>query len=138
MCIVLKIASFVYKWCHVKVYDMLLITNTIRRKFSPKNPKFPSEKCENVSHLCLTCDPMDGGAWQATVHEVTKIQIQLSDWARTHAHKDLLYTTRNSTQYSVMAYLGKESKIEWMYVQVQLIPFGVHLKLTQYCKSTIQ
>ena len=32
------------------------------------------------------------------------------------AHNDLLYTTGNSTQYSVMAYLGKESKKEWIYV----------------------
>ena len=28
-------------------------------------------------------------------------------------NKDLLYSTRNSTQYSVMAYMGKESKKEW-------------------------
>ena len=59
---------------------------------------------------------MDRGAWQATVHEVTKSQIQLSDWARMHVHEDPLYTTANSTQYSVMAYLGKESKKEWIYV----------------------
>ena len=30
--------------------------------------------------------------------------------------EDLLYTTRNSTQYSVTAYMGKESKKEWIYV----------------------
>ena len=34
------------------------------------------------------------------------------------ANKDLLYSTGNSTQYSVMAYMGKESKKEWMYVYV--------------------
>ena len=31
---------------------------------------------------------------------------------------DLLYITWNSTQYSVIAYMGKESKIEWIYVYV--------------------
>ena len=31
-------------------------------------------------------------------------------------NKYLLYSTGNSTQYSVMAYMGKESTKEWMYV----------------------
>ena len=30
--------------------------------------------------------------------------------------KDLLHNTGNSTQYSVMAYLGKEFIREWIYV----------------------
>ena len=30
----------------------------------------------------------------------------------------LLFSTGNSTQYSVMAYMGKESKKEWRYVCV--------------------
>ena len=33
-------------------------------------------------------------------------------------NKDLLYSTGNSAQYSVMAYMGKESKEEWIYVYV--------------------
>ena len=33
-------------------------------------------------------------------------------------NKDLLYSTGNSTQYSVMAYMGKESKTEWIYAYV--------------------
>ena len=31
-------------------------------------------------------------------------------------NKNLLYSTGNSTQYSVMTYTGKESKKEWVYV----------------------
>ena len=31
-------------------------------------------------------------------------------------NKNLLYSTDNSSQYSVMAYEGKESKIVWIYV----------------------
>ena len=34
------------------------------------------------------------------------------------SNKDLLYSTGNSTQYSVMAYMEKESKKEWIYVYV--------------------
>ena len=33
-------------------------------------------------------------------------------------NKDLLYSTRNSTQYSVMTYIGIGSKKEWIYVYV--------------------
>ena len=33
-------------------------------------------------------------------------------------NKNLLYSTGNSTQYSVMTYMGKESKKEWIYVYV--------------------
>ena len=31
-------------------------------------------------------------------------------------NKNLLYSTGNSTQYSVMTYMGKESKKQWIYV----------------------
>ena len=31
-------------------------------------------------------------------------------------NKDPLYSTGNSTQYSVMTYMGKESKKDWIYV----------------------
>ena len=32
-------------------------------------------------------------------------------------NQDLLYCTGNSTQYSVITYVGKESDKEWIYVQ---------------------
>ena len=34
----------------------------------------------------------------------------------------------NSTQHSVITYVGKESETEWIYVHVQLNHFAVHLK----------
>ena len=49
----------------------------------------------NGNLLQCSClgNSMDGGAWQATVHGVTKSQIQLSDW-ETNAHKHaLIYYT---------------------------------------------
>ena len=42
-----------------------------------------------------------------------------------------------SGQYSVMTYMGRESKKEWICVHVQLIHFAVRLKLTQHCKPTL-
>ena len=53
-------------------------------------------------------------------------------------NKDLLNSTGNSTQYSVMTYIGKESKKEWIYVytSIYLIHFAAQQKLTHY-KSTI-
>ena len=53
------------------------------------------------------------------------------------ANKNLLSRTKNSTQYSVKPYMGKESKKrkECICVYVQLIHFVVHLRLTQHCKS---
>ena len=44
---------------------------------------------------------------------------------------------RNSTQYSVITYMGKESETEWIYVYPQPNHFPVYLKLTQYRKSTL-
>ena len=33
-------------------------------------------------------------------------------------NKDLLYSTVNFTQYSMMTYMGKDSNTEWIYVCV--------------------
>ena len=38
-----------------------------------------------LQYSCLE-NPMDRGAWWATVHEVSKSQTQLSDYTRTHTH----------------------------------------------------
>ena len=35
----------------------------------------------------IICNPMDRGAWRATIHGVTKSRIQLSNWAHTHRHR---------------------------------------------------
>ena len=46
------------------------------------------------------------------------------------SNKDLLYSTRECTQYSVITYMGKEPEKEWIYVYVELIHFTVYLKVT--------
>ena len=52
-------------------------------------------------------------------------------------NKDLLYSTWNSVQCYVAAWMGGEFGGEWIHVLVQLSPFAVHLKLSQHCKSAI-
>ena len=46
--------------------------------------------------------------------------------------KDLLYSTRNSSQCYVAAWMGGEFGGEWIHVCVWLSPFAVHLKLSKH------
>ena len=55
------------------------------------------------------------GDWDKHTHyTIYKIDNQKGD-----NQKDLLYSTGNSSQYSVITYTGKESENEWIYVSVQ-------------------
>ena len=48
--------------------------------------------------------------------------------------KDLLYSTWNSAQCYVPAWIGAVGfEGEWIHVYVWLTPFAVHLKLPQHC-----
>ena len=48
-------------------------------------------------------------------------------------NKDLLYSTWNSTQCYVAAWMGGEFGGERIHVYVWLSPFTVHLKLFHHC-----
>ena len=48
-------------------------------------------------------------------------------------NKDLLYSTWNSAQCYVPAWMGKGLGGEWIHVYGWLSPFTVHLKLPQHC-----
>ena len=50
--------------------------------------------------------------WEIGIDIYTLLYIKLV------TNKDLLYSTGNSTQYSVMTYMGKESKKEWIHLYV--------------------
>ena len=50
-------------------------------------------------------------------------------------NKDLLYSTGNSAQCYMSAWMRGEFGGEWIYVYVWLSPLGVHLKLSQHCYS---
>ena len=50
---------------------------------------------------------------------------------------DLLYSTGNSTQYSLITHVGQESEKEWICVYVKLNHSVVQQKLSQHCKLII-
>ena len=52
-------------------------------------------------------------------------------------NKDLLYSTGNSAQCYVAAWMEGEFGGEWMHVYVWLSGSAVHLKLLQHCESVI-
>ena len=69
-----------------------------------------------LQYPCLV-NPMDRGAWQATVHGVAKSGIRLSDFTlyiKEEINQEGLYDTGNSTQDSVMT--SMRSKKEWVCV----------------------
>ena len=47
--------------------------------------------------------------------------------------KDQLYSTGDSAQCYVAAWVGGETGGEWIHVYVCLSPFAVHLKLSKHC-----
>ena len=48
-------------------------------------------------------------------------------------NRGLLYSTGNSAQCSVAAWMGEEFGGEWIHVYAWLSPCAVHLKLSQHC-----
>ena len=48
-------------------------------------------------------------------------------------NKDLPYSTGNSAQCYVAAWMGGDFGGEWIHTYAWLSPFAVHLKLSQYC-----
>ena len=57
-------------------------------------------------------------------------------YIRRTTNNDLLYSTGMSTQISVATCMRKKSNHEYMYMY-NLNYSAIHLRLTQYCKSTL-
>ena len=72
-----------------------------------------------------------GGWWQGTLREFVMDMYTLL-YLKRITKKDLLYSTGNSAQCYVAAWMGRESGGEWIHVYVWLGPFAVHLKLSQH------
>ena len=66
---------------------------------------------------------------------VRECRINLSTplYVKWITHKDLHYSTGNSAQCYVAAWMGGDLGGEWIHTHVWLSPFAVHLKLSQYC-----
>ena len=66
-----------------------------------------------------------------TIREASrKIAVQ---YLKGITHKVLQYSTLNSTQCYMAAWMGGVFGWEWIHVSVWLSPFAIHLKLSQYC-----
>ena len=76
--------------------------------------------------------PKGNGGVGGGINQEVAINIYTLLYIKQIINKDLLYSTGDSTQYSAITYMRKESKKEWIYVYVQLIHFAVHLKQTQH------
>ena len=68
-----------------------------------------------------------GMDWEFGVSRYRLLHIEWID------NKVLLYSTGNCAQYYVAAWMGGESRGEWIHVYVWLSRFAVHLKLSQHC-----
>ena len=51
-----------------------------RHRFNPRDRKIPGSRKWQLALVFLLENSIDRGAWQATLHSVTKIQTQLSNW----------------------------------------------------------
>ena len=74
-------------------------------------------------------------------------QVEVMDWGfvigmctllyiEWMVNQDLLYSTGNSTQYSLITHMGRESEKEWICAYTKLNHFALQQKLSQHCKST--
>ena len=67
-------------------------------------------------------------AYQAPLFKNTGVGCRLWLYLKWIINKDLLYSTWNSAQCYVAAWLGGEFGKEWIHVYVWLSPFAVPLK----------
>ena len=71
-----------------------------------------SHRCKKQTYGYWGCQWGEGLIWEIGIDIYTLLQIKQV------TNKDLLYSKRISTQYSVMTYMGKEAKKDFIYVYV--------------------
>ena len=57
-----------------------------------------------------------GEMWRGRINEEFGINIYTLLYIKQITNKELLYSTGNCTQHSIITYTGKESEKEWIYV----------------------
>ena len=72
---------------------------------------------------------------EGAINWSTGIETYTLPYTKYITNKNLLYSTGNSIEYSVMIYMGIESRKEHIQVHVELIHFAGQQKLSQHCKS---
>ena len=56
--------------------------------------------------------------WEEVLNQEIWINLYTLLYVKQITNKNLLYSTGNSTQYSVIIYMGKESEKEWIHIYV--------------------
>ena len=91
----------------------------------PGSGRAPGGGTSNPLQCACLENPMDRGAWRATVHRVVKSQTRLKRLSKQHTcikyitNENLLYSTGNSTQCSVwLKWEGNLKKRECVYIQL--------------------
>jgi len=77
-----------------------------------------------------------GGVWGGQGERIVKkfgTDMYTPLYLKWITNKVLLYTTWNSAQCYVAAWMGGEFGGEWKHIYVWLSPFAVYLKLSQHC-----
>ena len=124
------------------VKNPLTLQETQRHRFAPWVRKIPwGRKWQPLQYSCLE-NSMDRGAWQATVHGVTKSWTQLSNWACMHIRiftYDLSIMLKTCKQFKITnkSRTRRKLKREGTYVYLWLIHVDIWQKPTQYCKAII-
>ena len=70
------------------------------------------------------------GEWRDGIVRESGMDMYTPLYLKWITKKDLLYSTGNSAQCYVTAWVGEEFRGEWRHVYVCLSPFAVHLKLS--------
>ena len=74
-----------------------------------------------------------GEEWEEGVVREFGIDLYTVLYLRWITNKDLLFSTWNSAQCYVAAWMEGEFGGEWIHVYIWLSPFAVHLKLSHHC-----
>ena len=85
-----------------------------RHQFNPWVGKIPWRRNWRPTPVFLLENSMDRGAWRATVHRVSKSQIQLSAHTHTHTRMHIHHSLKVKTIKIIAKYPGKNRKTtEW-------------------------
>ena len=82
------------------------------------------------------CGCQVGRMWERDSQEVWDRHVHTA-MLKCIANSLLLYSTGNSAQYYMAAWMGRESRGESIHVCAWLKSFAVHLKLSQHCQLAI-
>ena len=94
---------------------MILLIYGIFKK-NDTNERIYKTETESQMQKANLWSPGESGSSEAGISWETGVDIYTLLYIKQITNNNLPYSTGNSSQYSVMTYMGKESKKEWIYV----------------------